>query len=94
MTILLKNTIEHNPNQIHSHDHSYRILPIHGLGAKDTNILLYFLKCHSKIDRIYLFPKFLYQPKCRAGLICVVYKFVEKSQKEVVLLYLLKQYVK
>ena len=47
--------IPHNP---------YRILVIGGAGSGKTNRLLYLIKEQDDIDKIYLYPKDLSEPKC------------------------------
>ena len=44
-------------------DHPYRVLIIGGSGSEKTNSLLNLIKEQDDIDKIYLYPKDLSEPK-------------------------------
>ena len=54
-------------------DHAYRILTIGGSGSGKTNTLLNLIKKKDKINKIYLYAKYLSQPK---------YEFFIKKRKD------------
>ena len=58
-----KNKRKHNPNWPCIPDHPYRILIIGGSGSEKTNALLNLIYIQPDIDKIYLYAKYLYEPK-------------------------------
>ena len=60
-----KNKLKHNPDWPYIPDHPYRILIIGGLGSGKTNALFNLINNLPDIDKIYLYEKDLYEPKCQ-----------------------------
>ena len=60
-----ENRTEHNKNWPYIPDHPYRILIIGGSGSGKTNTLLNLISKQPDIDKIYLYAKDLYGPKCQ-----------------------------
>ena len=58
-----RNIKKHNPHWTQILDHSYRILIIRGSGSGKTNALLNLINHEPDIDKIYLYPKDLYEAK-------------------------------
>ena len=62
-SIANENNREHNEKWPYIPDHLYRILIIGGSGSGKTNALLNLIKERNDIDKIYLYPKDLSEPK-------------------------------
>ena len=62
-SITNENNREHNEKWPYISDHPYRILIIGGSGSGKTNTLLHLIKEQDDIDKIYLYPKDLSEPK-------------------------------
>ena len=60
-----ENKTEHNKNWPYIPDKPYRILIIGGSGSGKTNVLLNLIENQPDIDKIYLYPKDLYEAKYR-----------------------------
>ena len=60
-------------------DHLYRILMIGGSGSGKTNVLLNLIKEQDDIDKIYLYAKYLSEPK---------YEFLIKKRQDAGIKYL------
>ena len=58
-----ENWTEHNRNCSYIPDHPYRILIIGGSGSGRTNVLLNLIEDQPDIDKIFLYPKDLYEAK-------------------------------
>ena len=58
-----ENRTEHNRNWPYIPDKPYRILIIGGSGSGKTNVLLNLIENQPDIDKIYLYPKDLYEAK-------------------------------
>ena len=58
-----ENKKEHNKKWPFIPNHPYIILIIGGSGSGKTNALLYFIKGQDHIDKIYLYAKYLSEPK-------------------------------
>ena len=58
-----ENKTDHNPNWLYIPDHPYRILILGGSRSGKTNTLLNLINNQSDIDKIYLYPKDLYEDK-------------------------------
>ena len=58
-----ENKTEHNSNWPYIPDHPYRILIIGGSGSGRTNVLLNLIEDQPDIDKIFLYPKDLYEAK-------------------------------
>ena len=58
-----KNNKEHNEKWPNIPDHPYIILIIGGSGSRKANVLMNLISQQSDIDRIYLYPKDLSEPK-------------------------------
>ena len=61
--IIDKNNKEHNEKWPNIPDHPYIILIIGGSGSRKANVLMNLISQQSDIDRIYLYPKDLSEPK-------------------------------
>ena len=59
----MKTTKETMKNGHSFQDHPYRVLIIDGSGSEKTNSLLNLIKEQDDIDKIYLYPKDLSEPK-------------------------------
>ena len=59
-----ENKINHNPNWSYIPDHPYKILIMGGPGSGITNMLLNLINNQSDVDKIYLYAKDPYEPKC------------------------------
>ena len=57
--------LKHNPDWPYIPDYPYRILIIEGSGSGKTNTLLNLINNQPDIDKIYLYAKDLYEPKCQ-----------------------------
>ena len=73
-SITNENNKEHNEKWPYIPDHPYRILIIGGSGSGKTNALLNLIKEQDDIDKIYLYTKYLNEPK---------YEFLIKKCKDV-----------
>ena len=73
-SITNENNKEHNEKWPYIPDHPYRILIIGGSGSGKTNVLLNLIKEQDDIDKIYLYAKYLNEPK---------YEFLIKKCKDV-----------
>ena len=62
-SITNENNREHNEKWPYIPDHLYRILIIGGSGSGKANALLNLIKEQNDIDKIYLYPKDLSEPK-------------------------------
>ena len=69
-----KNNKEHNEKWPNIPDHPYIILIIGGSGSRKANVLMNLVSQQSDIDRIYLYPKDLSEPK---------YEFLIKKRENV-----------
>ena len=69
-----KNNKEHNEKWPNIPDHPYIILIIGGSGSRKANVLMNLISQQSDIDRIYLYPKDLSEPK---------YEFLIKKRENV-----------
>ena len=69
-----KNNKEHNEKWPNIPDHPYIILIIGGSGSRKANVLMNLISQQSDIDRIYLYPKDLSEPK---------YEFLTKKRENV-----------
>ena len=69
-----KNNKEHNEKWPNIPDHPYIILIIGGSGSRKANVLMNLISQQSDIDRIYLYPKGLSEPK---------YEFLIKKRENV-----------
>ena len=69
-----KNNKEHNEKWPNIPDHPYIILIIGGSGSRKANVLMNLISQQSDIDRIYLYPKDLSEPK---------YEFLIKRRENV-----------
>ena len=69
-----KNNKEHNEKWPNIPDHPYIILIIDGSGSRKANVLMNLISQQSDIDRIYLYPKDLSEPK---------YEFLIKKRENV-----------
>ena len=58
-----ENKIDHNPNWPYIPDHPYGILILGGSGSGKTNTLLNLINNQPDIDKIYLYPKDVYEDK-------------------------------
>ena len=58
-----ENKIKHNLDWPYISDHPYRIVIIEGSGFGKTNTLINLINKQSDIDKIYLYPKDIYEPK-------------------------------
>ena len=72
-SITNENNKENNENWPYIPDHPYRILIKVGSGSETTNTLLNLIKEQVDIDKIYLYPKDLSEPK---------YEFFVKKRKD------------
>ena len=70
----MKTTKETMKNGHLFQDHPYRVSIIGGSGSKKTNALLNLIKEQDDIDKIYLYPKDLSEPK---------YEFLIKKRVDV-----------
>ena len=77
-SITNKNNKEHNKKCPFIPDHPYRILIIGGSGSGKTNVLLNLIKEQDDIDKIFLYAKYLSEPK---------YEFLIKKREDVVIKY-------
>ena len=69
-----KNNKEHNEKWPNIPDHPYIILIIGGSGSRKANVSMNLISQQSDIDRIYLYPKDLSEPK---------YEFLIKKRENV-----------
>ena len=58
-----ENKLKHNPDGPYIPDHPYRILIIRASGSGKTKALFNSINNLSDIDKIYLYAKYLYEPK-------------------------------
>ena len=58
-----ENSKEHNDKQPFIPDHPNRILIISGSGSRKTNSLLNLIKGQDDVDKLYLYAKYLIEPK-------------------------------
>ena len=72
--IVSENKIVHNKNWPSIPDHPYRILIIGGLGSGKTNALINLINEQNDIDKIYLSPRDLSEPK---------YEYLIKKREDV-----------
>ena len=77
-SITNENNKEHNEKWPYIPDHPYRILIIGGSGSGKTNALLNLIKEQDDIDKIFLYAKYLSEPK---------YEFLIKKREDVVIKY-------
>ena len=56
---------KYNPNWPYIPDHPHRILVIGGSGSGKTNSLFNLINNQPGIDKIYLYAKYFYEPKCQ-----------------------------
>ena len=75
-SITNENNKEHNEKWPYIPDHPYRILIIGGSGSGKTNALLNLIKEQDDIDKIFLYAKYLSEPK---------YEFLIKKREDVVI---------
>ena len=61
--IVNNNNEKHNEKWPYIADHPYRILIIDGSGSGKTSTLLHLINGQKDIDKIYLYPKNLSEPK-------------------------------
>ena len=72
-SITNENNKEHNEKWPFIPDHPYRILIIGGSGSGKTNVLLNLIKEQDDIDKIFLYAKYLSEPK---------YEFLIKKRED------------
>ena len=58
-----ENKTEHNKNWPYTPDHPYRIIILEGSGSGKTNALIHLINEQNDIDKIYLYPRDLNEPK-------------------------------
>ena len=77
--IVNNNNEEHNEKWLYTPDHPYKILIIGGSGSGKTNALLNLINEQKDSDKIYLYAKYLSEPK---------YEFLIKNRENAGLKYL------
>ena len=77
--IVNNNNEEHNEKWLYISDHPYKILIIGGSGSGKTNALLNLINEQKDSDKIYLYAKYLSEPK---------YEFLIKNRENAGLKYL------
>ena len=77
--IVNNNNEEHNEKWLYTPDHPYKILIIGGSGSGKTNALLNLINEQKDSDKIYLYAKYLSEPK---------YEFLIKNREKAGLKYL------
>ena len=61
--VVNNNNEEHNEKWLYTPDHPYKILIIGGSGSGKTNALLNLINEQKDSDKIYLYAKYLSEPK-------------------------------
>ena len=77
--VVNNNNEEHNEKWLYTPDHPYKILIIGGSGSGKTNALLNLINEQKDSDKIYLYAKYLSEPK---------YEFLIKNRENAGLKYL------